>query len=117
MDLQFALPRRNGRSFFLNVEINCGAAYSEQKRTRMLDPHLVERCDRVYGHGNYLNVLIVGTKVHPKTQRYRELERYFEPDRTHNLWVIMCSEAFSEADIEFIGERLRRMSRKVMGLE
>lgn len=117
MDVQYILPRRNGRDFFLNIEINRGGAYSELKRSRMLDPHLVERCDRIYGHSNYLNVMVVGAKVNPDTQRHRELARYFTPNRTYNLWVIMCSEAFSEPDIEFVGDRLRNMARKVMGLE
>jgi hypothetical protein len=116
MDLQLALPLRNGRSFLLNIEINRGAAYSELKRSRMLDPHLVERCDRVHGHNNYLTVLIVGTNVKPSSQHYKEMERYFTPDRTYNLWVIPCSENFTREEVADVGNRIRNKARLIMGL-
>lgn len=116
MDLQLALPLRNGRSFLLNIEINRGAAYSELKRSRMLDPHLVERCDRVYGHNNYLNVLIVGSNVKTTSQHYKEMERYRTPDRTYNLWVLPCSESFNREEVAEIGSRIRNRARLIMGL-
>jgi hypothetical protein len=117
MDGQFVLPRRARRHFKLNIEINRGDSYNEMKRSRMLDPHLVERCDRVYGHGNYLNVLIVGTDAKPTSQRYQELSRYFTPNREFNLLVIPCSSQLDAADARKVGDVLRNLSRTVMGLE
>lgn len=117
MDGQFVLPRSARRPFKLNIEINRGDAYNEAKRSRMLDPHLVERCDRVYGHNNYLNVLIVGTDSKPTSQRYQELARYLTPNREFNLLVIPCSSRLDAADARQVGEILRTHARAVMGLD
>jgi hypothetical protein len=115
MDVQFALPRRNNSAFFLNVEINRGAAYNELKLSRMLDPRLVERCDRVLGRENYLNILICGTNAR-RGQAYGELTRYVKPCPETNLMVIICSLDLTDDDARKVGIKLRKLSRQLMGL-
>lgn len=118
MDGQFLLEGTSGQRFRVNVELQRGStAYTEQKRSRMLDPHLLEACRQHYGK-NFLNVMVVKDPPAEGTQRYEQLARYLTPDVNTKLWVILCPKGSTEEEAaKFAGRKIRELIRRVIGLK
>ena len=116
-DMGVYIPMSSGRSFVYNIELQTDAGgYSETKRSRMLDPHLLRRLHTAYGE-NFMNVMVVGvTDLSQQPQRFMEFSPYLVPNLDFHFWVVLADPALGVASAKKVAAKLKPQIHAIMSL-